>query len=161
LASPKAAQIIDLVDEMYTRAQRLEGRPQLMVNQKNAVNTPNTDIEMVNCLGNDGKHPRQRELELSTETLGFDEKLFESRLWKSSYIPRSASLEIMCLTRAQSALEGALEKQGPLVAQRERNSLQDRLLAASEQSCSNYKHWQPLPPMSPVHWPPKTTPLVP
>jgi hypothetical protein len=141
LASPKAAQIIDLVDEMYTRAQRLEGRPQLMVNQKNAVNTPNTDIEMVNCLGNDGKHPRQRELELSTETLGFDEKLFESRLWKSSYIPRSASLEIMCLTRAQSALEGALEKQGPLVAQRERNSLQDRLLAASEQSCSNYKRY--------------------
>jgi hypothetical protein len=134
LASPKAAQMIDLVDEMFTRADRVRQSAKLSPQ----IKPPEQ------CYGENGKTATDRSLELTTKSNLTDEKLTESRLWRSSNIPGSATQEIMCLTRAQSALEDALNnlnKLEPKAAQQERNHLQDRLLAASEQSCSNYKRY--------------------
>ncbi len=131
LASPKAAQMIDLVDEMFTRTERVRQSAKLGPQ----IKPPEQ------CYGENGKTATDRSLELTTKNNLTDEKLTESRLWRSSNIPGSATQEIMCLTRAQSALEDALNNIETKAAQQERNNLQDRLLAASEQSCSNYKRY--------------------
>lgn len=123
LASPKAAQIVDLVNDMFTRAERLDS----------SVNAPECGYS------SDKSAQSKRALELTGNTSN-DEYALESRLWKSSNIPGDASTETRCMNKAQSALEKALQKK-PVEAQAERNSLQDRLIVASDQSCGLYKRY--------------------
>jgi hypothetical protein len=118
LASPKAAQIVDLVDELYRRT--------------GVDQTPDAE-----CSPAALNHARP--LELTKSGIG-DVSAFESRHWKSSNIPRSAEQETRCLTKAQATLEKHL-KQHPADAIGIRNSLQDRLITASDQSCSFFKKY--------------------
>jgi hypothetical protein len=118
LASPKAAQIVDLVDELYRRT--------------GVDQTPDAECSPIAM-----NHVRK--LELTKDGIG-DVSAFESRQWKSSNIPRSADHETRCLTKAHVALENHLNKH-PADAIGIRNSLQDRLITASDQSCSLFKKY--------------------
>jgi hypothetical protein len=124
LSNPKAAQIVDLVDEMFTRARRIN---------------PATTSEEADCLGDTAMGHGDRTLEM-VGGIGDDVRRIESRLWKSSAIPSSATRETRCLNRAHAALEKALESRA-VQAATERNSLQDRLIAASDQSCGLFKKY--------------------
>lgn len=124
LASPKAAQIVDLGDELWTRALRLN---------------PNTVTEAA-CFSTTSDIALGRALEMTGLGLNEDVKSAESRLWKSSAIPASATLETRCLNRAHAAFEQALFNK-PSQAVAERNSLQDRLISASDQSCGLFKKY--------------------
>jgi ribosomal protein S15P/S13E len=116
LASPKAAQIVDLVDELYRRT--------------GVDQTPDGECSPT------AMNP-VRKLELTKDGVG---DVSESRQWKSSNIPRSADHETRCLTKAHAALEKHLN-QHPADAIGIRNSLQDRLITASDQSCSLFKKY--------------------
>lgn len=115
LASPKAAQIVDLTDELLERANRIAGTAEVL----------------------DGTCAQsERALELSDEA-----NPNESKLWKSSAIPRGATTETRCLNKAHGAFENALASKTEDVKRAERNSLQDRLITASDQSCGLFKKY--------------------
>lgn len=121
LANPKAAQIVDLADELLTRAERI---------QKNVANDAKTICEKNN-----------RTLELAGGKLTDDVAEIESRLWKSSAIPKSATDETRCLNQAHAAFEKALHLIDKTAKEAERNDLQDRLMTASDQSCGLFKKY--------------------
>jgi len=116
LGSPKAAQIVDLVDELYTRAGKAVADGECTT--RNSPKTPDA-------------------LELSSTTAGSSN---EGQQWKSSNIPSTAGSETRCLTKAYFALEEKLKAE-PSSAIGVRNSLQDRLITASDQSCSLFKKY--------------------
>jgi hypothetical protein len=127
LASPKAAQIVDLVEELHARAWRLEF--DLSDEQKSRVPSITFNIS-----------PECRSGERGPELIGDGRK--EDNLWKSSSIPSSAQLEVNCMIKAQNAFNYAMSKiNDEKVKARERNGVQDRLITASEQSCTLYKRY--------------------
>ena len=126
LASPKAAQIVDLVEELHARANRLVFDP------ATAANIRVSDTFNIS--------PDCRSGQRNPELIGDGSK--EDNLWKSSSIPNSAIKEVECMIKAQNAFNYSMSKtQDEKLKARERNGVQDRLITASEQSCTLYKRY--------------------
>jgi len=117
LANPKASQIVDLVYELNVQAGPM----------------PMSSSRSADPCFSDASRP----LELASGN--FYSR--EGSIWKSSDIPNEAQLETQCLSQAQQRFNLAIEKLDKEQQRVKRNSVQNRLLTASEQSCSLFKRY--------------------
>lgn len=116
LANPKASQIVDLVYELNTQA----GGP-LATASSPAQGCDDRSLELVPAWWE--RYDR------------------EGSLWKSSDIPSGAQRETRCLSQAQQRFNEALKDKEEDQKKAKRNSVQNRLITASEQSCSLFKRY--------------------
>lgn len=125
LANPKASQIVDLVYELNAQAGLLPvaSHPVMTHASAQAFETK--------CLGN------ERTLELASGS--FYSR--EGAIWKSSDIPNDAQRETQCLSQAQQRFNDSLKDKDDDLKKAKRNSVQNRLLTASEQSCALFKRY--------------------
>jgi hypothetical protein len=123
LANPKASQIVDLVYELNAQAGPLSAAPPMI--------NASAEVFETKCLVN------ERTLELASGS-SYDR---EGTIWKSSDIPNAAQRETQCLSQAQQRFNDSLKDKDEGQKKAKRNSVQNRLLTASEQSCSLFKRY--------------------
>ena len=138
LANPKASQIVDLVYELHAQAGPMRAASSPMP----AASSPE-ELFVKECIHSD------RKLELVPSGKLIETYEAERALWKSSDISKDAKLETQCLTRAQQRFNSRIEelddapepKKAEEQKKAKRNSVQNRLITASEQSCSLFKRY--------------------
>lgn len=137
LASPKAGQIVDLVYELHLQAGPMPAASSPMSAASSPMYAASSPAELLvkSCM-----EDTDRKLEL-VPFKWYESYEREGRLWKSSDIPSGAQRETQCLSQAQQRFNDSLKDKAEDQKKAKRNSVQNRLLTASEQSCSLFKRY--------------------